>query len=48
LKEAFMCAPSFLVCARLMTCVHTHTRAQLRGNIGWDTRWRLWSESLVY
>jgi len=20
-----MCAPSFLVCARLMTCVHTHS-----------------------
>jgi len=31
-----LCALSFLVCARLMTCVCVcaHTRAQLRGNIG--------------
>jgi len=26
-KEKFMCAPSFLVCANLMTCVRAHTNA---------------------
>jgi len=35
-----MCAPSFLVCARLTTSVRTtnsvETRAQLQGNIGRD------------
>src|SRR6218665_4017381 len=33
LKGKFMCGPSFLVCARLTTCIRARTRAQLRGNI---------------
>src|SRR6218665_453952 len=31
LEGTFMCAPSFLVCARLKACVHTHS---LEGTCG--------------
>jgi len=33
LEGTFMHAPSFLVCARLMTCARTHARTQVRGYI---------------
>jgi len=26
LEETFMCAPSFILCTRLTTCVRMHTR----------------------
>src|SRR6218665_1670642 len=32
LEGTFMCASSFLVCARLTACVRAHTRPQFRGN----------------
>jgi len=34
LERVFMYAPSFIVCARLMSCVCMHMRSQLSGNIG--------------
>jgi len=37
-KQTFLCAPSFLVCARLTTCVRVHTHSLegtlITGNIG--------------